>query len=102
MVATPTDVLYARVNRVCHPDERSLLMRRIFCQSGTAFGNSAIPMKWDDRHQTLTLSAPIGKMQPKQKDRRFKIQVLTPSASGIVAMQERDVVYSNRTVRQRF
>ena len=45
-------------------------------------GYSAIQMKWDNKHQTFTLFAPIGKMPPKLENRKFKIQIFTPLESA--------------------
>ena len=63
---------------------------------------SAIQMKWDNKHQTFTLFAPIGKMPPKLENRKFKIQIFTPLESGHVSVIEKDIIYNNKTMKLKF
>ncbi len=65
-------------------------------------GYSAIQMKWDNKHQTFTLFAPIGKMPPKLENRKFKIQIFTPLESGHVSVIEKDIIYNNKTMKLKF
>lgn len=65
-------------------------------------GYSAIQMKWNNTHRTFTLFAPTGKMSPKLKNRKFKIQILTPSKSGDVSVVEKEVMYDNKTMKLKF
>lgn len=59
-------------------------------------------MKWDNKHQTFTLFAPIGKMPPKLENRKFKIQIFTPLESGHVSVIEKDIIYNNKIMKLKF